>query len=302
VAANSAIEWTDRTWQLTCGCLLYSSGCAHCYAERMAARLKAMALADLAHGKDPGRKRHYIDAIGDDGRWSGKVVPIPEALDDPLHWRKPAMVFVDSMSDLFYGDERDRKACEAKGIPFTPVPYDFLDRAFAVMERAPQHTFQVLTKRSCRLADYVNELLLTEVLPKLKQRLLARNIWIGCSAEDQKQAMIRHRDLVDVPAAVRFWSLEPLLGPIDALPLKGISWVIVGGESGREARPCRQTWVRDIVRQCADAGVLCFVKQLGSNAEEGYGVHRKLQLEHSKGGDPAEWPKDLRVRQIPALS
>lgn len=322
VAANSAIEWTGRTWQVTCGCLHKSSGCAHCYAETMANRIKGMALADIAEGRDPGRKRHYIDVIGDDGRWNGRVVPVPEALPDPLSWRKPQTVFVDSMSDLFFGDDEDERRYGAGDIPFAPVPFKFNAAVFGAMALTRRHTYQVLTKRAGRLLGFFREAAefshpaawcvgrwsehcgtaIGGHDPAQLDGWPLPNVWIGCSAEDQKQAIKRHRSLVNVPAAVRFWSIEPLLGPIEALPLKGIGWVIVGGESGHGARPCAATWVRDIVRQCQDAGVPVFVKQIGSNAEEGYGVNRKLLLEHSKGGDPDEWPEDLRIREMPKVS
>ena len=318
MATNSTIEWTDTTWNPVSGCDKVSPGCAHCYAETMAARLKAMALKDIADGKDPGRKRHYIDAIDDKGRWSGKMTPVPESLADPLHWKKPRRVFVNSMSDLFHDD----------------VPDEFIDRVFATMYQAQWHTYQVLTKRAERMRRYMTAphrlvaigtaafALAAQMAPE-KAAILSNsefvndlemgmwplpNVWLGVSAEDQQRADERIPWLLKTPAAVRFISAEPLLGPIDLAEAvinrrRGdpADWVIVGGESGHDSRPCRATWVRDIVRQCADAGVACFVKQLGANAEDGHGVHRKLLLKDKKGGDPAEWPEDLRVRQYPEV-
>lgn len=344
MAANSGIEWTDRSWQVTAGCLHRSPGCAHCYAESMAYRLACMAQADIAEGRDPKGKRKYLDVIDLESKgWNGRVVPAPEALGEPFTWRKPQMVFVDSMSDLFFGDAEDEKRCRAKGIPFEPVPFDFIDRVFCMMALNKQHTYQVLTKRAERLARYFTEMTDSVCSGRVRDMLYRYpryfpqgprmpphiepddlgmhwplpNVWIGCSAEDQKQAIIRHRSLIDVPAAVRFWSLEPLLGPIDALPLKGIHWIIVGGESGPGARPCYVEWIRDIIQQCREAGVACFVKQLGSlvldrNGDQWpnphglastvtnvhYGDFRR-SFAHKKAGDPAEWAPALNIREYP---
>lgn len=189
--------------------------------------------------------------------------------------RKPTMWFWEDMSDLF-GEW---------------VSDEMIEKCFLAMAATPQHTHQILTKRAERCGMYLSK----AIHPILK------NVWVGISVENQRQANDRHSWLG--PAVVTFWSAEPLLEPIDcrqawrnsALP----NWVIVGGESGPEARPCCVTWVRDLVRQCQDANVPVFVKQLGANAEEGYGVNRKLWLKHHKGGDPSEWPEDLRVRQFP---
>jgi len=138
MATTSAIEWTDATWNPVVGCVKVSPGCAHCYAETLGKRLRAMALADLAAGRNPGRKRHYIDAVDEMGRWSGKLITVPEALPDPLGWRQPKMVFVNSMSALFHKS----------------VPFEFVDKVFAVMALSYWHTFQVLTKRPDRMAKY----------------------------------------------------------------------------------------------------------------------------------------------------
>jgi protein gp37 len=211
---RSAIEWTDATWNPVVGCTKVSPGCKRCYAETLAERFRGV----------PG---HPFEA-GFDLRL------VPTALDRPLHWRRGRMVFVNSMSDLFH---------EA-------VPLTYIRRVFDVMERCPQHRFQVLTKRAARLVA---------LAPRLPW---PPNVWMGVSVESA-QYRWRIRALREVPAAVRFLSLEPLLGPLGPLPLKGIHWVIVGGESGRGARPMDPAWVRSIQRQCQRAGVSFFFKQWG---------------------------------------
>jgi protein gp37 len=214
MAEQSAIEWTDATWNPVTGCTKISPGCKHCYAERLAIRLQAMG------------NRRYTNGF--------QVTLHPDQLSLPLRWRKPLRVFVNSMSDLFH---------EA-------VPEDFIRKVFDVMVQSPHHQFQVLTKRSKRLA-------------KLASRLPWRaNIWQGVSVENARYTW-RVADLVTVPASVRFLSVEPLLGPIPRLPLDGISWVIVGGESGPGHRPIDPAWVRDIRDQCDRAGVALFFKQWG---------------------------------------
>ena len=289
MAAASSIEWTDTTWNPVVGCKMVSSGCAHCYAATMAKRLRAMALADIAAGKDPGRKRHYIDAVDGHGRWTGKLIPVPEALTDPLGWKKPRRVFVNSMSDLFHED----------------VPDKFIDGVFAGMALAPQHTFQVLTKRAARLPAYFDGLnkrrrgyihehrgYLFEVLSQALEKEPSehweamarfhhgdtlpksvgdatawpwplRNVWLGVSVEDRRHGLPRIADLQAAPAAVRFLSVEPLLEDLGTLPLEGIHWVIVGGESGADARPMHPDWARSLRDQCHAAGVAFFFKQWG---------------------------------------
>lgn len=214
MAANSSIEWTEATWNPVTGCSKVSPGCKHCYAERMAHRLKEMGQPRYARG--------FEVTLQDD------VVELP------LQWRRPRTIFVNSMSDLFHED----------------VPLTYLQRVFATMERARWHTFQVLTKRSTRLR---------EVAPHLPWPM---NVWMGVSVENDRYVS-RIRDLVQVPAAVRFLSVEPLLGPIASLPLSGVDWVIVGGESGPGARPMDASWVTDIRDQCRTADVRFFFKQWG---------------------------------------
>ncbi|HHN74132.1 MAG TPA: phage Gp37/Gp68 family protein [Acidobacteria bacterium] len=223
MADRSGIEWTESTWNPTTGCDRVSSGCDNCYALTLAKRLKAMGSPKYQRDGDP--------------RTSGpgfRLTLHPEALDLPRSWRQPRFVFVDSMSDLFHPD----------------VPLDFIRRVFEVMADTPQHTYQILTKRSKRLRDLAGEL---DWPP---------NVWMGVSVEsDRYRFRVDH--LRDVPAAIRFLSLEPLLGPLDDLDLTGIQWVIVGGESGPKARPIEQTWVERIRDQCVAAGVAFFFKQWG---------------------------------------
>ncbi len=214
MATKSSIEWTEMTWNPVTGCTKISQGCKHCYAERMAKRLTAM-----------GSERY---------RNGFSVTLHPDLVDVPRGWRQPRVVFVNSMSDLFHDD----------------IPLAYIQRIFATMRDCPHHTFQVLTKRSERLA---------ELAPHLPW---PSNVWMGVSVEDSR-VLHRVRHLQSVPAKVRFLSLEPLIGPLDALPLDGIHWVIVGGESGPKARPMRKEWVTAILRQCRSARVPFFFKQWG---------------------------------------
>lgn len=214
MATNSKIEWTEMTWNPVTGCTKISQGCKNCYAERMAKRLKAMG---------NGRYRNGF-----------RVTLHPDLIEMPYRWREPRLVFVNSMSDLFHES----------------VPLSFIKQAFETMVGCPQHTFQLLTKRSHRLR---------ELAPKLPW---PKNLWIGVSVEDER-VVSRIDDLAAVPAAIRFLSCEPLIGPLDHLPLRGIDWVIVGGESGPRARPMEKAWVESILRQCRAADVPFFFKQWG---------------------------------------
>ena len=220
--ATSSIEWTELTWNPTTGCDKISAGCKFCYAEIMSRRLKAMGV------------EKYRDGF--------KIRTHEDALAIPYGWRKPAMVFVNSMSDLFHKD----------------VPLDFIQRVFAVMKDNQHLIFQVLTKRAERLAELRGEL---EWSP---------NIWMGVSVEN---ALVKGRidHLRKVPAAVRFLSCEPLIGPLPKLNLRDIHWVIVGGESGAKPRPMRPEWVRDIRDQCAAKDVAFFFKQWGGRNKKAAG-------------------------------
>lgn len=214
MGTNSTIEWTDATWNPVTGCTKISPGCKHCYAERMAIRLRAMGQPNYRNGFD--------------------LTVHEQTLDLPLRWKRPQMIFVNSMSDLFHDD----------------VPVDFIVRAFNVMGKASWHRFQVLTKRSARLAE------LSPLLP------WAPNIWTGVSVETREyQYRIDH--LRATGAHIKFLSLEPLLGPIPGIDLSGIDWVIVGGESGHRARPIELPWVTEIRDQCLQARVPFFFKQWG---------------------------------------
>jgi protein gp37 len=214
MAQTSSIEWTESTWNPVTGCTKISAGCAHCYAERMAKRLKAMG------------QRRYCNEF--------KVTLQPDTLDVPLNWRRPRMIFVNSMSDLFHED----------------VPADYIAKVFAVMREATWHTFQVLTKRPERAA---------ELAPDLPW---PANVWMGTTVENADY-LYRIDPLVRIPAKIRFLSLEPLLGPLPKLPLNGIHWVIVGGESGPDARPMQSKWVFQIRDQCQKSRVPFFFKQWG---------------------------------------
>jgi protein gp37 len=214
MSTRSPIEWTESTWNPVTGCSKVSAGCANCYAERMARRLQAMGQANYRNGFEVTLHEH--------------------ALELPLKWRKPQMIFVNSMSDLFHED----------------VPVEFILRVFEMMRRANWHRFQVLTKRSERLAK------LDPILP------WAPSIWMGVSVENQ-DCVSRIDDLRDCGAAVKFLSLEPLLGPLPGLDLEGIDWVIAGGESGVGARPISPEWVTDIRDQCIAAATPFFFKQWG---------------------------------------
>jgi len=234
MAQASAIEWTESTWNPVVGCTKVSSGCSHCYAERMANRLAAMADADRAAGRDPGRKANYSLVVNNRGRWNSKLFLDYSALSDPLSWRQPRVVFVNSMSDLFHED----------------VPLEFIKRVFDVLNRSSRHTFQILTKRPHLTAVYAEELTWTD------------NIWMGTSVEDARVTGRVH-ELRRVPARVRFISAEPLLGPIPRLPMRDVHWVIVGGESGPGARPIEVRWVTQIRDRCLKYNVPFFFKQWG---------------------------------------
>ena len=331
---DTTIQWTDKTWNPVTGCTKVSAGCANCYAERLFPR---------AYGKD----RKFTD-----------VQFHPERLDQPLRWRKPRRVFVNSMSDLFHENVADYS----------------VDLVFAAMAAASWHTFQVLTKRAERMRDYCTSAAtvgrIVEILAYLEANVKGvggfkafhkndgltgvsfNNIWLGVSVEDQKTADERIPLLLATPAAVRWVSAEPLLGPINFDSTHGsdpcssnflsgiegeriydgekcaLDWVVVGGESGpRKVRGFNLEWARSVIGQCKEAGVPVFVKQLGrypyevaypaevTDAE----AHRWMRDQWThvvsesgeqwnrdwgrrtdpKGGDPSEWPEDLRVREFP---
>jgi len=347
---DTAIQWCDKTWNPVTGCTKVSPGCAHCYAEGVAERFWATQYPPVVDEVPFSRGRIGMK----DGQVN--LVPRPRQFTDvqthkdrllaPLSWRKPVRVFVNSMSDLFHED----------------VPDGFIDYVFAVMALAPQHTFQILTKRPERMRAYLSQhdiglqwLLRLNVAPERHRdrwsyqaadavrwtRQGLPNVWLGVSVENQHCADERIPLLLQTPAAVRFLSCEPLIGPVDLsawLPIETIggvemetwpSWVICGGESGPKARPCDVAWVRSIVKQCHAAGVKVFVKQLGANAIDiAYPEHptdaerqqwqldgwcrvtsvageswtKHPRLTDRKGGEIDEWPADLRVREFPEVT
>jgi protein gp37 len=322
---HSAIEWTDASWNPVTGCSHVSPGCAHCYAETLSLR--------LGFSKKPWTARNAVE----------NVVLHPDRLDQPLRWRRPRRVFVNSMSDLFH----------------ELIPDEFIDRVFGVMAKAWWHTYQVLTKRPERMQEYLTGhaaggrhiWLAAQEYPWPAWAMDAVNrgqdrggwplpqAWLGVSVEDQPRADERIPFLLQTPAAVRFLSCEPLLGPIrlddpmidrpsyfyryeNVNGPRDIHWVIVGGESGPGARPMDVAWVRSIVAQCKAADVPVFVKQLGARAISPVPaeqhpsmrfVENTFRYEHwmktyggvpmllrdRKGGDPSEWPEDLRIREWP---
>ena len=219
MATKSSIEWTESTWNAVTGCTKISTGCANYYAERMAKRLQAMGQPNYANGFAVTTHEHVLDM--------------------PLRWRKPQMIFVNSMSDLFHRD----------------VPTEFILRMFEVMNRARWHTYQILTKRSQRLCE------LSPLLP------WQPHIWMGVTVETSDYTY-RIEQLRNSAAYVKFLSLEPLLGPLPDLDLSRIDWVIVGGESGPGARPMEKAWVRDIHSQCKRSRVPFFFKQWGGTMKK----------------------------------
>ncbi len=343
--ASTSIEWTDKSWNNVRGCTHVSEGCRNCYAETLAHRFS----------KRPGMPYHGLVALSDNGpRWTGDVMLVPHKLGEPLDWRKPRRVFVNSMSDTFH----------------PKVPFDYIAAMFGVMAACSQkHTFQVLTKRPERAREFFRQLAepkwvqdgarefseansvavdpsvfacLTHAtkIGAIPGDLAAAsmgfdvwplpNVWLGTSVEDQKTADQRIPELLQCPAAIHWISAEPLLGEVslthvsrvpfnaprpgtayDALrgiaymtdgyhnPLLGpkLGWVVVGGESGPKSRACNIDRIRLLVEQCRHARVPVFVKQLGRHAYDGEVLD--YTGKHPKGGDPSEWPEELRVRQYP---
>lgn len=226
----SKIEWTERTWNPTVGCTKVSPGCKNCYAEGMAARLQAM--------KTPGYEHGF------------ELTMLPQRLQDPLKRKTSTTYFVNSMSDLFHED----------------VPFAYIDKVFEVIAQADQHTFQILTKRAARMAEY------------FQGKIAPPNAWLGVSVEDRKYGVPRIDHLRTVNATIRFLSVEPLLEDVGELDLTDMHWVIVGGESGPKARPMKPEWVDTIREQCETAGVAFFFKQWG-----GWGADGKKRAKKHNG-------------------
>lgn len=238
MADNSAIEWTEATWNPVTGCDRVSAGCDHCYAMTLAKRLKAM-----------GAEKYQNDGNPETSGPGFGVTVHPSSLEQPYRWRNPRVVFVNSMSDLFHAQ----------------VPISFVRDVFDVMRDTPHHTYQVLTKRSLRLARIADKLEWPE------------NVWMGVSVEDSS-VLKRVDHLRGVPAAVRFLSCEPLLGPLDGIDLAGIGWVIAGGESGPNYRPMELAWARGIRDACTAADVPFFFKQWGGRTPKALGRELDGQL------------------------
>jgi protein gp37 len=288
VSDGSRIEWTEATWNPVTGCTKVSPGCDHCYAETFAERWRGV----------PG---HHFERGFD-------VTLRPERLEQPLRWLRPRRVFVNSMSDLFHED----------------VPDGLIGSVFDVMAKTPRHTYQILTKRHGRMRSLLGKWADDGWMWRRYDGLWCGpvkgplpNVWLGVSAEDQKWADIRIPALLATPAAVRFVSAEPLLGPVTLFPGRwlpplgggprvsllrpwenpgpSLDWVIAGGESGPGARRMAGDWARGLVAECTGTGTPVFVKQLGSvlGRELGAGP---------KGGDWSAWPEDLRVREFPAVA
>ena len=317
----SDIEWTDATWNAIVGCSRVSPGCEHCYAERFVHR-----------GLSEQHRGLTVLGKGTKGpRWTGEVRLVESVLAKPLSWRKPKRVFVNSLSDLFH-EKLSNEAIAA---------------VFGVMAACPHLTFQVLTKRPKRMrewfawiaseVDRYDPAWETTLCVVCAQQLSGYrvpsgagprervwplpNVWLGVTAEDQQRADERIPLLLDTPAAVRFVSYEPALGPVTfrdewlrsrcpehdspsgfcSLDCRSrtasLDWLIVGGESGPGARPFDLAWARSAVEQCKAAGVPVFVKQLGARPE--HNERQPVRLRHRKGADSSEWPEDLRVRQFP---
>ena len=233
IVMRTKIEWAEYAWNPVAGCIVLSSGCTNCYAMTMAPRLEAM-----GQGKYAGLTRKS----GGRAKWNGKVFLDHKSLEVPKKWKKPKLVFVNSMSDLFH----------------EKVPLEYIQRVFTVMRETPHHTYQILTKRAERLA---------KLSPQIDW---PENVWMGVSVENEHVVdRIDHLRLCG--ARVKFLSCEPLIGPLDNLNLTDIDWVIAGGESGPRCRPMEENWVRSILAQCQDQGVAFHFKQWGGYPKSKYG-------------------------------
>lgn len=276
LGVSTSIEWTGETWNPTTGCDRVSSGCDRCYALTMAGRLKLMGQAKYQRDGNPETS----------GPGFGLTLH-PDVLDAPFHTRKPTTYFVNSMSDLFHKD----------------VPDEFIANVFAVMAQTPRHTYQILTKRPQRMAAWVNAVEQSEAWWSHNGRKASKggiyiadastpwplpNVWAGTSIESNRYTW-RANHLRSTPAAVRFLSLEPLLGPLPSLDLTGIDWVIVGAESGRGARPMDEGWVREIKDRCVELGIPFFFKQKATPAG------RKISLPMLDDRTWAEMPEREQV-------
>ncbi|QPJ61727.1 MAG: phage Gp37/Gp68 family protein [Candidatus Nitronauta litoralis] len=252
MAQKSTIEWTNATWNPVTGCTKISAGCDNCYAERFSERFR-------------GVKDHPFETGFD-------LTLRPDRVEQPLTWKKSKMVFVNSMSDLFHKE----------------IPKDYIASVFETMEKADWHIFQVLTKRSSLMRDFIND--------RYKNKTVPEHIWLGTSVEDYtKCSRIKH--IQETNASVRFLSIEPLIGPPGEMDLRGIQWVIVGGESGPHARPMQLSWVRSIRDQCVEQEVPFFFKQWGGFRPKSGGreLDGKEWNEFPQLSDRSSAPQDLYV-------
>jgi len=239
----SKIEWTEQTWNPTTGCTKISPGCKHCYAETMAKRLQAMG----ANGYENGFNLSIL----------------PERLSQPLKRKKPTTYFVNSMSDLFHKS----------------IPFEFLDQIFEVIEKTPQHSYQILTKRASRMRDY------------FINRSVPSNAWLGVSVENKNHGLPRIDSLREIKATIRFLSVEPLLENLGVIDLSGIHWVIVGGESGKHARKMEEEWALSVKRQCKIQEVAFFFKQWGTWGADGVKRSKKENGRNLSGSKWDEYPQ-----------
>ncbi len=305
---TTSIQWTDATWNPIRGCSRVSEGCRFCYAERQAARFSG-----------PGKPfEGFVHIVNGHPTWTAKVQLVPKHLHDPLRWKASQMIFVNSMSDLWHED----------------LPLDSQISVYAVMAAASWHTFQVLTKRpEVRFRAFSEPALISEVEKRAidiianwdgkagwvgwKFRWPLPNVWEGVSVETSRY-LSRIESLRQTPAAVRFISFEPLLEDLGTINLKGIDLAIWGGESGPEARPCEIEWIRDGISRHTEFGCRQFVKQLGARPRCNWYTRQTwpggtrfgmnddprladVYLHDPKGGEPSEWPDDLRVREMPEV-
>ena len=247
MTGKTSIEWTEQTWNPTTGCTKVSPGCKHCYAKDLAIRLKAMKVNGYENGFE-------LSLMGN-------------RLEQPLKRKQPTIYFVNSMSDLFH-----------EGIPF-----EYLDRILDIIERTPQHTYQILTKRSARMRQY------------FKGKSVPKNAWLGVSVEDRAYGLPRIDDLREIDASVRFLSVEPLLEDLVKINLKNIRWVIVGGESGPKARLMKSSWVDTIQRECDEQSSLFFFKQWGGWGADGKRRAKKLNGRTYKGRTWNDMPETVNI-------
>ncbi len=257
--AETQIEWTDATWNPVAGCSIISAGCTNCYAMEMAKRLEAMGVDKYTGLTRKSGKRSI---------WNGVVREDNAALTAPFGWRKPRKIFVNSMSDLFHDDVSDL----------------FIEKVWDVMRQTPHHHYQILTKRPERMVSVLNTII-PDVLP---------NVWLGTSVEDAA-ASDRIEQIRQVRATIRFISFEPLIGPVGNVNLKDIHWAIVGGESGRSARPIREEWIDEIHDHCIEAGTAFFFKQWGTWGKDNKKRSKKENGREYRGRLWDEMPLSVEV-------